>query len=124
MDVRDTRTTLGREADCGKPDSASSRSRRRRLSTTTSDRERTEGVYAGSTPVPFVLFGRHRGRADLLEPCDFERRGATGDGMRSTLVMKGSPVRIRVSASLVSLAGGVDDIPRVRQVATVVKPGE
>ena len=55
-------------------------------------------VYVGSTPLPFGVFGRHRDGADFLEPCDFARPGAPCCDWRSTLVMKGSPVRVRASA--------------------------
>jgi hypothetical protein len=37
------------------------------------------GVYAGSTSLSFEVFGRHRGRARSLEPCDFARLCASRD---------------------------------------------
>ena len=48
----------------------------------------------------FEAFGRHRARADSLEPCDFSRLETTWCDTGSTLVMKGSPVRVRASASI------------------------
>jgi hypothetical protein len=47
-------------------------------------------VYEGSTLLPFVALGRHRGREELSEPGGFVRLGATGGDTGSTLVMKGS----------------------------------
>lgn len=37
------------------------------------------GVYAGSTRLPFGVFGRQRSGADSLHSCGFSRLGATGD---------------------------------------------
>jgi hypothetical protein len=45
------------------------------------------GVYAGSTSLPFGVFGRHRSRAESEEPCGFARPCATCRDTRSTLVM-------------------------------------
>ena len=60
-------------------------------------------VYVGSTPLSFEAFGRHRERLDRSGSSGFARPGATVDDLRSTLVMKGSPVRVRASASLSKL---------------------
>lgn len=35
------------------------------------------GVYAGSTRLPFGVFGRQRSGADSLDLCGFARLGAT-----------------------------------------------
>ena len=59
-----------------------------------------QGSTRGLRTLPFGVFGRHRGRADFSEPCGFARPGATRGDTRSTLVMKGSPVRVRASASI------------------------
>jgi hypothetical protein len=56
-------------------------------------------VYARSTWLPSPGFGRHRGLAHSFDSCGFARLGTTEDDRRSTLVMKGSAVRIRASAS-------------------------
>ena len=77
----------------------------RRSETGTVDRpqhpaRRALGVYAGSTRLPSAGFGRHRGVGDSSDPCAFSRLRMSGDGTRSSLVMKGSTVRIRASASL------------------------
>ena len=53
----------------------------------------------GSTSLSSEGLGRHLRRSDLLEPCDLGRRGTSLRDTRSTLVMKGSPVRVRASAS-------------------------
>jgi hypothetical protein len=45
------------------------------------------------------VFGRQTRFADSLEPCGFARPGRPCRGTRSALVMKGSPVRVRASAS-------------------------
>jgi hypothetical protein len=76
-------------------------------------------VYAGSTSLSFEVFGRHRGRARSLASCDFARLCASCDDTCSTLVMKGSAVRIRASA----LAICSDFLPRraARVVALVAE---
>ena len=56
------------------------------------------GVYVGSTGLSREVFGRHRGGTNSLDSCDFPRPGMTGGDRLSTLVMKGSPIRIRASA--------------------------
>jgi hypothetical protein len=37
------------------------------------------GVYAGSTPLSFGVFGRHRRGLDPVEPCGFARLSASSD---------------------------------------------
>jgi hypothetical protein len=61
-----------------------------------------ERVYAGSTRSPPEVLGRQRSLADSLDSCGLDRLGATGDDTCSTLVMKGSPVRVRASALSIS----------------------
>jgi hypothetical protein len=56
------------------------------------------GVYAGSTPLSFRVFGRHRRGVNPSEPCGFARLAASSDDNRSALVMMGSGSGVRVLA--------------------------
>lgn len=60
----------------------------------------------GSTRLSLPVFGRHFGGDVSLELCDLARLGASGGDSRSTLVMKGSPVRVRASALSKPAANG------------------
>ena len=53
------------------------------------------GCSRGVHALPFEVFSCHLGRADSLESNGFRRLGAICGDTRSTLVMKGSPVRVR-----------------------------
>src|SRR5262249_50800005 len=56
------------------------------------------GVYAGSTRLPFEVFGRHRSGTDSLERCGLARPGAPTRDACSVLVMMGAGVRVPASA--------------------------
>jgi hypothetical protein len=64
---------------------------------------RDAGVYAGSGSLWLQVFGRRFGSGDPMERCGFARLRVACCDTRSTLVMKGSPVRVRASASLITL---------------------
>jgi hypothetical protein len=77
-------------------------------------------VYARSTPLSSRVFGRQRGGVKSVNSCDFPRPGTTDGDTLSTLVMKGSAVRIRASASKNgSHVGGLlhaKDVGRIREL--------
>jgi hypothetical protein len=56
-------------------------------------------VYARSTRLSFEGFGRRRRGAVSPEPCGLARPDTSSGDTWSFLVMKGSPVRVRASAS-------------------------